>query len=210
MAMEGPVILPPTSLSTRSSSAPHLLSRRPTGRLASVGERLWDAYPHLAILLAALLLATGCSQFKGEDEPGKGEAAAALAAQRRGDNIQITKAGEVVESPVNYASQTKVYPVELPVVGTAAARAVIRHGKNQVDLINLSKLPWPGGKVWLNERWGIDLPHTDPGEIRRLDFELFVDAEGGHFPTSNMNFRVTRVDLQLDDELARVQFGLAH
>ncbi len=100
------------------------------------------------------------------------------------------------------------YPADLSIAGTAAARATIKHGKDEVILFNLSQIQWDQGRIWLNGRYSAVLSPTEPGEMRQLRFSYFKDAEGNEFPSDNTYFRVERVELQLGDELSNVRFGL--
>ena len=84
------------------------------------------------------------------------------------------------------------------------------HGKNRLDLANLSKLPWTGGRLWLNRRYGAALPYLLPGKIVRLEFAWFVDENGQPFPSDNKDVFVERVELVLGDERTRVRFGLGY
>ena len=209
----------PTSnfFTERSARHPSLLRRQPGKRTRKLGEILWDGYPPLAILAAALIIGTGagCTKFKVANpfasQAAKNEASASeLAAKRRGDNIRMRADGTITDAPPSADEMGPIYPDGQPVAGVAAARAIVRHGRNQIDLINLSNLPWPGGMVWINRQWAINLPYTPPNEIRRLKFEQFKDGNGQPFPTRNLDFRVSDIELQLDDELATVNFGLAY
>ena len=160
-----------------------------------------------------LLLSAGCASIPFADKFVQSEPepkAKDLAAERRGDNLSVDDAGNLVEADPASAVVPMTYPAELPTVGTAAARAIVRHGRDQVDLVNLSKLPWPRATVWLNESYGLVVTHTQPNDIRRLRFDQFANERGEAFPTDNMQVRVEAVDLQLDDELARVRVGLAY
>jgi hypothetical protein len=156
--------------------------------LTRVADLLWLCYPPVAILaIAALLLASGCS---------------------RSTPVEGVSAIEASQGTLASARVGPAYPDGLPVIGTAAARATIRHGRNQVDVINLGPTPWHEGRLWLNERYSIDLPRTEPGEIRRLPFSIFRDATGRTFPLDNRIELVEGVELQMGDELTRVSWGL--
>lgn len=165
-------------------------------------------YPPLAILVFALLfLAAGCSQTRATSasEPSP-EAQLAVADLAEGVETDSPEAQQAAPTPEPEVLPS--FPAHAPVIGTAAARATLRYGRNQVDLVNLSKLPWTGGRVWLNRQWSAALPHTEAGEIRRFDFSYFRDAEGRPFPTDNPATRIERVELQMGDELTRVRYGL--
>lgn len=98
------------------------------------------------------------------------------------------------------------YPQELPVVGTAAARAVARHGADRLDIINLGPTPWQeDARLWVNGRYSARLTNIEPGKFAGIRFETFVDATGERFPTDNRQVLVRTVELQQGDELAAVR-----
>ena len=159
-------------------------------------ERVWNAYPPAAMLLSAVLLA-GCGQL-------------GLTAAAPADDAQDARlAGNATAVPAPVA-----YPSELPLVGTAAARATVAHGKDRLEVANLSRLPWPGdgqARLWLNRRYGAPLPRLLPGKIARLSFADFLDADGNAFPTDNSSVVVEHIELVLGgDERTRVRFGLGY
>ncbi len=168
-------------------------SKQPTSRRLKILALAWDAYPPAALLVAAGVMAGGCSMKVGEfDMAGNEPEAAQLAA------------AEVQQPPAEY-------PVELDVVGNAAARAVALHGKDRLDLINLSGMTWQaGGRVWVNGRYACRLNDADPGVILKIEFAKLLDADGRAFPSDNREIMVERVELELAGELANVRYDLSY
>ncbi len=199
--------------------APYLLRTAPRGAVRTWAETAWSLYPPAAIVVAALLLAgSGCQSDDAGDpaapsarlarqdlpitEPGDAERRQAM--QAEGGAIS-TNPGEATSGPV-YAS----YPSELPLIGTAAARATIRYGADRLELANLSRLPWTESRLWVNRTYSVLLPHTKPGDIRSIHFSFLRDAEGRPFPTDNRNVRIEEVEIVSGDERTKVRFGLAY
>ena len=162
-------------------------------------ERAWACYPPAAVLVAAVFLLGGCAKL-------------GLTAGRPDAPAAPTTAGPTTaaadDAPA--AAGYPAYPDDLPLVGTAAARATVMHGKNALDLANLSKLPWRDARVWLNRRYSLPLAYLAPGKIERLKFEDFRDDKGATFPTDNRLVVVEELELVLGDERTRVRFGLGY
>ena len=162
----------------------------------------WEIYPPVALLIAAILMAGGCSMKVGE--MGLGQMAEA-------EPADVAPAGEAQLASAEVDAPPALYPADLPVVGNAAARAVALHGKDRVDLINLSDLAWPaGGRVWLNGQYAFTLPAADPGVFLKLKFDGFSDADGKPFPKDNRKTLVERVELEFAGELANVRYDLSY
>jgi len=175
----------PTSSETNTAFAPppKTVARRFLDVLVTI-------YPPVAILVAALLLASGCASqpaVAGKSSPEEPDAR--LAASRVGH----------------------AYPADLQVVGNAAARAVVLHGKDRLDLINLGEMPWPhGGRLWINGRFSCALPMTQPGVFARIEFGRFRDAEGQPLPTRLDDEPVERIEIEVAGELTNVRFALGY
>ena len=194
---------------------PFVLSRGPKSDAARRwAERAWACYPPAAVLVAAVFLVGGCGQL-GLTSAGSDDVRPQLAGgvTEAGDAERSEQAGDVGDAATTALSTDLLqpYPSDLPLVGTAAARATVMHGKNRVDLANLSKLPWSGGRVWLNRQYSQPVPYLLPGKIVKLNFEDFRDEKGARFPTVNRDeSMVEQVELVLGDERARVRFGLGY
>ena len=175
------------------------LARRLSPFARPAASIAWEAYPPVAILIVAVLLASGCTMGKGDEV-------------RTGDELEDDSnvISAVDDSATLAAAQpeTVAFPTDLPVVGTAAARATVRHGKDQLDLFNLSKTDWPEVRVWLNGQYSAVVRDIASGKLHRLRFNTFVDADGRPFPSDNRVVRVESVEMQMGDELARVRFGI--
>ena len=196
----------------RPAEAGFLLRRTPRdARTRRMAELVWSSYPPVAMLVVTLLLAAGGCQLRG-DQPAR---AAAPAAQLANDTI-MTEAGDAATPGAPAEAQTTVaqgpiaYPSELPLVGTAAGRAVVRHGKNRIELANLSKLPWSNGRLWLNRQYSAPLPALAPGSIASFDFAWFRDETGQAFPTDNDQILVDQVELVLGDERTRIRYSIGY
>lgn len=176
----------------------------PTRRTQSaVAAVLWEAYPPAALLAAAALMASGCTMpidlAYGDEPPAPRHDEV-----RYGDEAVLASAELDAAPPV-------AYPTDLPLAGHAAARAVVLHGKDRVDLINLGKIAWPaGGRVWVNGRWSFALPAAEPGVFVKLGFEQLVDVDGEAFPTDNRDTLVERVEIEMLGELANVRYALGY
>ena len=184
---------------------PFVVNRRPRGatgrRWAAWAERAWACYPPAAVLVAAVFLVGGCARLgMTADEPATRPTAG------------VTEPGDAQrrEAEADAPAGFPAYPSDLPLVGTAAARATVMHGKNALDLANLSKLPWRDARVWLNRRYSLPLAYLAPGKIERLKFEDFRDDKGATFPTDNRLVVVEELELVLGDERTRVRFGLGY
>ena len=203
--MPSPSAIPPsdglvsTGAQASARAAPFVLSRAPrragTRRWA---ERAWTLYPPVGLLVVAALLMGGC-QSDGE-EASTGQSNAAL----------VAASATAAEPEVAPEARNLAYPEQFPLVGTAAARATVRHGKNQLEIINLSRTNWTGWRVWLNQLYSAPLPHTKPGELRTYRFDWFVDEAGQPFPTANRDVRVEQVELLMGDERTRVRHGIGY
>ncbi len=177
------------------------VARRLSPFARPVAAMAWEAYPPVAILVVALLVGAGCKS--GDDV-------------RTGDELQddsnvisaIDGTATLASADVETELATLAFPSELPTIGTAAARATIRHGKDQVDLFNLSKTKWPRVRVWLNGEYSTLVQDLESGKLQRLRFASFLNADGKPFPSDNRTVRVERVEMQTGDELARVRFGI--
>ena len=183
------------------SAAPFILRHAPRHPRARVcAERAWSLYPPIALLLAALLLATGCRQ--DSSEASSASAAPSPDAQFISDADRPSHTVEAILFPA--------YPSEIPLAGTADARATIRYGKNRIELANLSESPWAGARVWVNERYSVLLPYTKPRDIRSIHFDFLRDENGRRFPTDNSSIRIEKIELITGDERADVRFGLGY
>ena len=128
------------------------------GRLRQAAGIAWEIYPPLAILIVALLFSSGCAKNQAT------RTASVIPRAETGavPGVQLAASDEVPAVVVH-----PPYPTELEIIGTAAARATIMHGRDQIDLSNLSKLPWDGARLWLNGRYSALLPYTKSGEVRQ-------------------------------------------
>ena len=193
---------------------PFVLNRAPNNVAARRwAERAWSCHAPAATLLAAFLVG-GCGQLGLTSARSDGQSDARLAGGVTEPGVTEPGDAERRESAAATtapaAEVLAAYPSDLPLVGTAAARAKVMHGKNRLDLANLSKLPWGGGQLWLNRRYGATLPYLLPGKIVNLRFEDFRDEKGQAFPTDNRAVVVEQIELVLGDERTRVRFGLGY
>ena len=193
---------------------PFLLNRAPKNPTARRwAERAWACYPPAAVLVAALVMA-GCGQLgltsARADQTGDARLAGGVTEPGDAERREAEANEPTVAATTAPAEVLAAYPSDLPLVGTAAARARVMHGRNRIDLANLSKLPWSGGRLWLNRQYSVPLAYLLPGKIERLSFEDFRDEKGRRFPTDNSSVVVEQVELVLGDERTRVRFGLAY
>jgi hypothetical protein len=209
--------LPFTRPAHLSRPEPSLLGSAPADpRTRRVAETAWSLYCPAALLLGALVLAGGCRS--DNESPYADAGPARLAGQsvvtEAGDAERLERNAEApgelaladatVPAELVYAS----YPVELPLVGTAAARATVRYGKASLDVANLSKIPWTDGRIWINRQYSVPLPVVAPGDICTLRFDWIRDEAGTPFPVKASDVFVDKVELVLGDERTRVRHGL--
>lgn len=200
-----------------SQPEPSLLSTAPADpRARRVAETAWSLYCPAALLLAALVLAGGCRS--DNESPYANAGPAQLAGQsvvtEAGDAERLERdtqsLAELADSETGAPARPLylAYPTELPLVGTAAARATVRYGKASLDVANLSKIPWTDGRIWINRQYSVPLPAVAPGEICTLRFEWIRDEAGTPFPVKASDVFVEKVELVLGDERTRVRHGL--
>jgi hypothetical protein len=153
---------------------------------------VWSAYPPVALLLGALISASGCAPAK------------AFNPLDRTPEPAVVLASSVTTPP-------PAYPQELPIAGTAAARGIVLYGADRIDLMNLGTEPWSDdARLWVNNRYSVLLPPTEPGLMMRLPFELLRDANGIAFPTNNREIRIETAAIQVGDELAAVRVAIGY
>lgn len=219
--------MPLTTHRTVQPSRPDLslLNSAPADpRTRRVAETAWSLYCPAALLLAALVLAGGC---RSDDDP---YASAGGSARLAGQSV-VTEAGDAqrlereAKAPAEQAADPAdaapaadataeplyaSYPTELPLVGTAAARATVRYGKGRLEVANLSDMPWTQGRIWINRRYSAPLPFMAPGQIATLRFDWICDDTGTPFPVKARDVFVEQVELVLGDERTRVRHGLSY
>lgn len=197
-------------------------------RTRRAAETAWSFYCPAALLLAALVIAGGCQSDGDSMQSRHHRAPAQLAGQEIGD--AVTEAGDAerlernATLPGESASDDDdapsdldtapaeplyaAYPVELPLVGTAAARATVRYGRKSIDIANLSRVPWSEGRIWINRKYSAPLPVVAPGQICKLRMDWIRDETGSPFPVKQKDVFVDKVELVLGDERTRVRHGL--
>ncbi len=162
----------------------------------------FNVYPPIALIIAAFVMASGCASTEPTTRPTTETAGV------RTDMIAPTT------QPAAQLAAARVlptYPTQLPVIGHAAARAITLHGDNRVDIINLGQDPWPAGTiVWLNGRYGAQLPLIQPGTFTEIDFVSLRDSQGVGFPHNNNLVQIDKVELELAGELTNVRFDLSY
>ncbi len=177
-------------------TAPFLLRHTPRhAPTRQWAERAWSLYPPAALLIGALLLAAGCRGNHTASTPMASPAP-------EGDAYRANASVEAILYPS--------YPADLPLAGSADARATIRYGKDRIELINLSSTPLTGARLWVNDRYSMLLPHTRPNDIRSIHFSFLRDENGRPFPTNNSVIRIEKVELITGDERTSVRFGLGY
>lgn len=91
-------------------------------------------------------------------------------------------------TPAQFAADAakRSYPADLPRAGEANGRAQVSYDVDRVDLINLSEEDWTDAEVWLNKDYVVYVPTIETGtsRMKSLDFRMFYDNQGNHFPLS--------------------------
>ncbi|MEM7808802.1 MAG: hypothetical protein AAF561_11895 [Planctomycetota bacterium] len=161
-----------------------------------------NVYPPLALLVAAMIMASGCSSDSDAARPTT-ETARALPNFGE-DEVELS-------AQLASAKALPLFPESLEVVGHAAARAKVMHGKNRIEVINLGNTAWPAGtRIWVNGRYGATLPAMEPGKFHGLDFVAFRDADAFGLPNDNNVVKVQRIELETMGELTNVRFDLGY
>jgi hypothetical protein len=85
------------------------------------------------------------------------------------------------------ADAVKHFPFKssLPASDEQPVRAMPDYSLDFIDLTNLSKHDLLGPEVWINRQYEMTLPSLKAGEIKRLNFRMFYDDRGDHFPLNN-------------------------
>jgi hypothetical protein len=85
------------------------------------------------------------------------------------------------------ADAVKHFPfkADLPKGQTHPARALVDYSLDFLDFTNLSKQNLTNLEIWINRQYVMSLPLLKSGDIKRLNFRMFYDDQGDHFPLNN-------------------------
>lgn len=85
------------------------------------------------------------------------------------------------------ADAVKHFPFKgnLPTSDETPARAMPDYSLDFVDLVNLSHRDFTDAEIWLNREYEMTVPLLKAREIKRLNFRMFYDDKGDHFPLNN-------------------------
>lgn len=114
-------------------------------------------------------------------------------------------------TPAQFAADAakRTYPANLPRGGDANGRAQVSYDVDQVNLVNLSGEDWTDVEVWLNKDYVVYVPTITPSssKTKTLDFRMFFDSQGNHFPLSNTF--VTQIDIVRGGKVYTLPFNPA-
>jgi hypothetical protein len=111
------------------------------------------------------------------------------------------------KTPAQFAADAATrspYKTDAPSGGTAAGRASVNYDVRDIHLVNTSDEDWQDVEVWLNQKYVVFLhvvpkSTSDKPKLEVLQFPLFFDANGNHFPT--FNNPVTKIQIYRDDKM---------
>jgi hypothetical protein len=111
------------------------------------------------------------------------------------------------KTPAQFAADAATrspYKADAPRGGTAAGRASVNYDLRDVHLINTSDEDWHDVEVWINQKYVVFLHlvlHSTSARptFEVLQFPLFFDGNGNHFPT--FSNPVTKVEIYLDGKM---------
>ena len=85
------------------------------------------------------------------------------------------------------ADAVKHFPFKsnLPVSDEQPLRAMPDYSLDFVDLINLAGRDLVNPEIWINREYVMSLSVLKSREIKRLNFRMFYDDRGDHFPLNN-------------------------
>lgn len=94
--------------------------------------------------------------------------------------LQLTSAQYAAEAVKHFPFKTN-----LSASSEQPVRALVEYSFDFMDLTNLSKQDIPQAEVWINRQYVLALPAIKSGEVKRLNFRMFFDDKGDHFPFNN-------------------------
>ena len=85
------------------------------------------------------------------------------------------------------ADAVKHFPFksDTPAGQVTPARALVDYSLDFIDLVNLSNHDLVNPEIWMNRQYVMVVPLLKAGEIKRLNFRMFYDDRGDHFPLNN-------------------------
>jgi hypothetical protein len=105
------------------------------------------------------------------------------------------------------ASHRFPYKADAPQAGDAIGRAQVGYMVLRVEIVNNSADDWKNVEVWLNQKYVVYVPEMPPHILKQLPFQMFYDADGHYFPTSQTI--VKKVEIYMDGKMYNVPLQLA-
>lgn len=101
------------------------------------------------------------------------------------------------------AAKRHPFNTALPGGGAARGRAQVGYGMDRVQVVNLSSENWDNVELWINRKFVVFVPRIPAGgqRAKTLDFQMFYDDRGHHFPVDN------RIAERMIEQLEMVRGG---